>query len=168
MLISEDLNNAINAQIGREFGASLQYVQIAAHFANEALPKLAEFFFRQAEEEREHAMKFVKYVLDAGGEVHIPPIEAPKSRFASAEEAFQLSLDWEMDVTRQINSLMDIAIQEKDYIARAFLDWFVTEQLEEVSTMDTLLRLVRRAGERNLIMMEAYFSHLRDEIDKGE
>lgn len=165
MLISDNLNNAINAQIGREFGASLQYVQIAAHFDNEALPKMAEFFYRQADEEREHAMKFVRYVVEAGGEVHIPPIDAPKSRFASAEEALQLSLDWEMDVTRQINSLMDIAIQEKDHIARAFLDWFVTEQLEEVSTMDTLLRIVQRAGERNLIMMESYFSHLRDEIE---
>jgi ferritin len=160
MLISQDLTNAINAQIGREFGASMQYINIATYFDGEALPRLASFFYKQAEEERDHAMKFVKYVVDTGGEVHIPPIEAPKSRFSSAEEPFKLALEWELEVTRQINSLMDIAVQQKDYLAQQFLDWYVDEQLEEVKTMDSLLKIVQRAGDRYLIMLEAYFSHL--------
>jgi len=163
MLISQELNDAINAQIGREFGASLQYVSIATYFDSVSLRKLAGFFYKQAEEERDHAMKFVRYVVDAGGEVHIPPIDAPQSTSKSAEEAVELSVKWEMDVTRYINSLMEIAIDQKDYIARTFLDWFEMEQLEEVSTMDNLLRVVRMAGDRNLIMLEAYISHNGDE-----
>jgi ferritin len=159
-LINQDLNDAINAQIGREFGASHQYMQIAAYFDGLALERAARLFFEQAEEEHEHAMKFLKYILDAGGEVHIPPIDAPKSSFASAEEAVGLALKWEMDVTQYIHNLMELALRDKDYIARPFLDWFETEQLEEVSKMDKLLRVVRGVGERNLFMIEAYLSHL--------
>jgi ferritin len=159
MLISKKMNDAINAQIGREFGASMQYLSIASYFENQALPKLAEFFFKQADEERDHAMKFLKYVLEAGGQVAIPAIEAPKADLASAEECFKLSLKWEQEVTQFIYGLVEIALAEKDYIARQFLDWFVAEQLEEVSTMDNMLRIVQRVGEKNLVMMEAYLSH---------
>src|ERR687886_475709 len=105
MLISKAMNAALNEQIGREFGAELQYVQIASYFDGEGLPMLARHFFRQAEEEREHAMKFVRHILDADGEVAIPTLPAPQSAFRSAEEAVQKSLDWELTVTRQINEL---------------------------------------------------------------
>jgi len=74
MIISKELENAINAQVGAEFAASLQYVSIAAYFDADDLPQLAAFFYRQAEEEKEHAMKFAHYVVEAGGEVRIPAI----------------------------------------------------------------------------------------------
>jgi ferritin len=74
-----------------------------------------------------------------------------------------MALNWEMEVTRNINNLMDIAVKEKDYIAQQFLDWYTNEQLEEVSSMDQLLRIVKRAGERNLIMMEAYLIHATED-----
>ncbi|RMF47042.1 MAG: ferritin [Anaerolineae bacterium] len=157
MLISKALEQAISDQIGREFGASLQYVSIATYFDSEDLPQLAAFFYRQADEEHMHAMKFVHYVTEAGGHVRIPAIEAPKATFVNAEEAVQLSLEWEQEVTRQINNLMGIAVQEQDYIAQDFLRWFVTEQLEEISTMSTLLRTVQRAGD-NLLLVEDFLA----------
>lgn len=160
MLISERMNEALNEQIGHEFGASIQYVAIAAHFDSEGLPTLARHFYKQSTEERDHAMRFVKFALDADGRVEIPAIPAPRSKFVSAEEAVQLSLDWEMRVTKQINSLMDLAIKENDHITKNFLQWFMNEQLEEVSSMDTLLRLVRRAGEKGLIFVENYLAGL--------
>src|SRR5687768_11390894 len=91
MLISADVNTALNEQIGHEFAASVQYVAIAAHFECEGLPQLARHFYRQAVEERDHAMRFVKYIVDADGRVEIPAIPAPRARFASAEDAVQLS-----------------------------------------------------------------------------
>ena len=157
MLISKELEAAINAQIGREFGASLQYVNIATYFDSDSLPQLSAFFYRQAEEEKMHAMKFVHYIVDTGGVVHIPTVAGPKHDFKSAEEAVQAALDWEMEVTRQINALMDLAIQQSDHIAQDFLRWFVTEQLEEVKTMDTLLRVIRRAGD-NLLWVEDFLA----------
>jgi len=156
MLFSDRMNGAINEQIGHEFGASLQYVSIASYFDRESLPELALHFYRQAEEERDHAMRFVHYVTDAGGHVSIPAIPAPKADFASAEEAVQLSLDWENTVTKQIGSLVDLALKENDHTSKTFLDWFITEQLEEVSSMSTLLGMIRRAGQDGLLFVEAY------------
>ena len=157
MLISKDLEQAINDQIGREFGASMQYYSIAAYFDIDSLPELAAFFYRQAEEEKDHALKFLHYIVDAGGEVRIPIVEAPKYDFKSAEEAALAALDWEMQVTKEINHLMDLAIKENDHIGQEFLRWFVIEQLEEVSTMDTLLNVIRRARD-NMLWVEDFLA----------
>lgn len=158
-MISKDLCDEINAQVGREFAASLQYVSIATYFDGMALKKLAELFYKQSAEENEHAMKLVKYVVDTGGDVVIPPVAAPKAKFATAEEAIALAVKWEEEVTAQINHLMDIAVAKKDYLGQQFLAWFVTEQLEEVSSMQNMLQIVQRAGDKNLLMLEAYLTH---------
>lgn len=157
MLISKALEQAFITQVGNEFGASLQYINIATYFDADDLPQLAAFFYRQSAEERTHAMKFVKYIIDAGGKVRVPAIEEPRHDFTSAEEAVKAALDWEVEVTRQINGLMDMAISQNDHIAQDFLRWFVTEQLEEVSTMSTLLNVVRRAGD-NILWVEDYLA----------
>jgi len=155
MLISRPMNDQINAQIGHEFGASFQYVNIAGYFDSVALPVLSRHFLRQADEEREHAMKFVRYVLDAGGTVAVPAIPAARAEFASAEEAVALALEWELTVTTQISALLDRAMSERDYVAHDFLEWFAREQLEEVSSMETLLKMIQRAGEPGLLQVEA-------------
>ena len=153
---SDRLLAAINAQVGHELHASMQYVSIAAHFDAENLPRLAAFFYRQADEEKMHAMKFVRHVVDLGGRVKIPAIASPRAEFATAAEAVALSLQWEHTVTGQIYDLVDIAKADRDYISMRFLDWFVSEQLEEINTMETLLSLVERAGEDNLLLVEDY------------
>jgi bacterioferritin B len=133
-------------------------VQIATYFDGEGLPTLARHFYKQSEEEREHAMKFVRFIADAAGEVAIPAISAPQPTFKSAEEAVRKSVDWEVSVTKQINALMDLAIKDNDHITRNFLNWFMEEQLEEVSSMETLLSMVRRAGESGLLFVESYLA----------
>ena len=160
MLISRELANAFNAQIGHEFGASMQYISIAAHFSQRQLKLLSKLFFEQAEEEKQHALKFVQYLLDTKAELRIPAIPAPTPTFASAEEAVQAALNWEQEVTRQITGLMDIAVKENDYLGASFLQWFIDEQLEEVVKMDRLLSIIRQSGERNLLMVEAYLVHI--------
>ena len=155
MLISKKLLAAINQQIGNEFGASLEYLQIASYFDSEDMLKMAQIFFDQAEEEREHAMKLLRYVLDTGGEVVIPAIPEPIVKFDSPAHAVQTALTWEETVTKQINGLMDIAVDERDYIAQEFLRWFVNEQLEEISKMSTILNIVKRS-ENNMLMAETY------------
>src|SRR2546430_16723722 len=104
MLTSQKVIDAINEQIGYEFSASMQYYAIAAHFAAEALPQLSAHFFQQAGEEKEHALRFIKYVVDAGGAVVIPTIDAPQSKFKNPEEAGKLSLEQEGKVEHQINA----------------------------------------------------------------
>jgi bacterioferritin B len=156
MLASDKLIEAFNQQVGNEMGASLQYIAIASYFDSETLPQLARFFYRQSEEERGHAMRFVKFINDVGGKVKIPALPAPESDFASAEDAVARALSWEQEVTRQIYDLVEIAKADKNYVGVRFLDWFVEEQLEEVTTMNDLLAVIRRAGADRLLFVEEY------------
>lgn len=164
-MISKETADALNAQVGHEFGASMQYIAISCYFSQEGLPELSHHFQLQADEERAHAMRIVQYIVDADATLKIPSIPAPRGTFKSAEEAVQLSLDWELKVTTQINELMDLAIKQNEHLTRNFLEWFVTEQLEEVSSMDMLLRMVKRAGEQGLMFVE---SHLARKLHGGE
>jgi ferritin len=161
MLISDKMNQAMNDQIGSELGASNQYLQLASYFAREDLPELAAFFYRQSDEERAHAMKFVHYILDTGGKVMVPALEAAPRDADSAEKAVQMALDWEVTVTEQISALQALATEEGDFAAQGFLDWFSTEQIEEVSTMDELLHTIQRAGDQ-LLLVEDFVSRRGD------
>jgi ferritin len=158
VLISEKINAAINAQIGFELGNSNQYLSIASYFEGESLFGLAKLYFKQADEEREHAMKLLKFVLESGGKVNIPPIAAPRGDFATAEEAAQFALDSEIRTTQQVYELVELAMREKNYITTNFLQWFVSEQLEEVSSAQTRLAVIKRSGP-NVLMVEAYLAH---------
>lgn len=159
MQISQALADLINEQIAHELIASNQYLQLATYFDGQSLRKLSNFFYKQSEEEREHALKFVHYMTEVGAEVRILEIPAANYDISSAEQAFQMSLDWEKEVTRRIYAMMDQAISEKDHASQAFLQWYATEQVEEESSMETMLDIVRRAGEKNLLMVEAYMTH---------
>lgn len=158
MSIGKKLLAALNEQVGNEFHASLQYVSLASYFEAEALPQLAKFFYRQADEEREHAMKFVKFIVEADGKLSIPDIAAPRSGFSGAREGVSLSVEWEQQVTQQIYRLVKIAKQDSDYISSGFLNWFVEEQFEEVCTMSQLLQVIERAGEDDLLAVEEFLA----------
>lgn len=159
MLISKELNAAMNEEIGLELLASHQYMNTASYFEGLALKKLAAMFYKQSEEEREHALKFIRYITETGGTVEIPQVPAPKATFSGVEEAVKHALDWELEVTKRCNAIMTLAVGQKDYAAQDLMRWFATEQVEEVSTMQSLLQVVRAVGERNLFMIEGYLSH---------
>lgn len=162
MVSSQELIDALNRQVGNEMGASMLYISIASYFDSEDLEQLASFFYRQADEERDHAMRFVRYIVDAGGRVEVPAITAPVHDFDSAEAAVEAALSSEEAVTQQIYDLVEIAQGDRDHIAQRFLDWFVNEQFEEVATMSALLAVVRRAGDDNLLQVEDYLARRGD------
>jgi ferritin len=157
MNLEAKLAAGLNAQIGHEFQAKLQYLSIAAYFDAEDLPQLAQFFYRQADEEDMHAMKFVHYLIDADCQVQIPAMEQPKYDFAQAADTADLALQWEQTVTGQINQLMKMAVAAEDHATQEFLRWFVTEQVEEEATMRTLQRTFERAG-NNLLWVEDFLA----------
>jgi bacterioferritin B len=150
-------SNALNAQVGHEFGASQQYVAIAVHYDADTLPRLAAHFYRQAVEERNHAMMIVQYLLDADEPVTIPGVEAPKTSFADVVEPVQLALDQEKRVTEQISELVKLARQEGELVGEQFLHWFLQEQREEVSSMGGLLAVVERSRD-NVMLIEDYLA----------
>jgi ferritin len=156
---------ALNEQVAYEFAASQQYVAIAVYYDAETLPALAAHFYRQAVEERNHAMMIVQYLLDAGEEVLIPGVEAPQTSFADAVAPVALALEQERRVTQQIVALAALAREEQDLVGEQFLHWFLSEQREEVASMSTLLAVVERASTSNLLLVEDYLA--RTAIGEG-
>jgi len=155
---SDHVLAALNEQVGLELAACIKYDAIGAHFTNEGLPRLATYFFKQATEERAHAHRFMKYILDTGGRVEIPDIPKPPHHFKFAKDAVKMALEGENEVTVAIHNLMDLATKEKDYSTANFLQWFIGEQVEEVAMMDQLLKVVERAGESGLLLVEDFVS----------
>jgi bacterioferritin B len=151
-------SDALNEQIAREYAASQQYVAIAVYYDGETLPQLAAHFYRQALEERNHAMMIVQYLLDADEDVTIPGVEAPQTSFSDAVAPVSLALEQEREVTEQIKALTVIAREEQELVGEEFLRWFLREQLEETSSMADLLRVVERAAESNVLLAEDYLA----------
>ena len=155
MIVNQKVVAVMNAQIQSEFGASAQYIAIAIYFDEEGLPDLAAFFYEQSLEERDHAMKFVHFLLEAGAKPIIPSLPDMRNEFSSAAAAVQFALEQEMKVTNQINNLVRIAKEENDFASHNFLQWFVDEQVEEVDSMTTLLQTIRHAGS-SLLLVEDF------------
>jgi ferritin len=128
---------ALNGQIGYEFGASQQYIAVSVYYDAETLPRLAAHFYRQADEE-----------------VVIPGIEAPRTGFGDVVEPVALALAQEKRVTEQIGALATLARENGDYAGEQFMQWFIKEQVEEVSSMNSLLTVVERARENPLLAEE--------------
>ena len=157
--------DALNEQIANEFAASQQYVAIAVYYDAETLPRLAAFFYSQALEERTHAMMMVQYLLDAGVDPGIPGVEAPQAGFGDIVAPVSLALAQERRVTEQINALVSTARDERDFTSEQFMQWFVKEQVEEVSTMTDLLTVVERSAD-NALLVEEYLA--REKLGEGQ
>jgi bacterioferritin B len=149
--------DALNEQISNEFAAHQQYVAAAVYYDAETLPRLAAFFYRQALEEREHAMMMIKYLLDVGEVVRIPDIKAQRTSFDDGSAPVRMALEQEQRVSDEIFALFELARELKDYRAEQFLQWFVKEQVEEVALMGDLLNVVERSRD-NLLLAEDYIA----------
>jgi ferritin len=147
----------LNDQIKYEYSASQQYVAIAAYYDAESLKQLAAHFYRQAVEERNHAMMMVQYLLDADETVVIPGVDAPQTEFSDVVAPVALALAQEKRVTEQIIELVKLARTEGELVGEQFLHWFLQEQREEVATMTELLSVVER-GKDNLLHVEEHLS----------
>jgi ferritin len=158
MMISAAMNAKLNEQISVEFAAAFAYLAMACVFDAMGLKVLRGRFLKQWDEEREHAMKVIRYLSEVGGTVTLESIDKPRSDYKSVEAIVSTALQNEKDVTAKINDLVALAEKEKDYATRSFLEWFVDEQVEEVSTMIDLLHLVKLAGP-NVLQVEASLRH---------
>ena len=145
----------LEEQIRHEFTAVHQYLAIAVYFDDDDLPQLAKCFYRQADEEREHAMKMVKYLIERGVRFEIPGADEVRNQFTSPREAIALALDLERTVTRQVSVLATTARDEGDFLGQQLMWSFLEEQTEEEALMTTLLHVAERAGD-NLFDLEMF------------
>jgi bacterioferritin B len=153
------------AQVRNEFTASQQYLAVAVWFDGQDLRRLAAHFYRQAVEERNHAMMIIQYLLDNDLPVEIPGVEDVRNDFSGVHEPIELALSQEKTVTDEIVALAKAARADSDYVGEQFLQWFLKEQVEEVSQMSTLLRVVERAGD-NLFHVEDFLA--RETVGDGD
>jgi ferritin len=158
---------ALGEQVGNEFAAHQQYVAIAVYYDSETLPQLARFFYRQAVEERNHAMMIVQYLLDADADLSIPGVEEPKSDFADTVAPVKLALEQEKRVSEQIGNLASLARDEGNHQGEQFMQWFIKEQVEEVATMTDLLKVAERAKD-NPLLAEEYLAREKPGEEEGD
>ena len=157
---------ALNEQIANEFAASMQYIGAAVYYDAETLPRLAAFYYRQAAEERSHAMMMVQYLLDVDEAVRIPEIPAAQSAFDDSGAPVRMALEQERRVGEEIYRLFELARETRDYRAEQFMQWFVKEQVEEVALMSDLLNVVERARD-NLLLVEDFIAREAPGEDGG-
>lgn len=148
---------ALNEQIANELGASHQYLAVAVHYAASTLPQLASFFYRQAVEERNHALMMIQYLLDSGAPAWIPAVGAPRSDFADVVAPLAIALEEERKVADQIGGLVSLAREEGDYMSEQFMAWFLKEQVEEIATMSELAEVAERTRD-NPMLLEEYIA----------
>lgn len=153
-MASERFIDALNAQIAREFAAAHQYVAVGNWYSAETFPRLAKFFYEQAEEERGHAMKMVNYLLDRNATPDIGAVGSPRQTFADHVEPIQLALEQEQQVTVRINELFEVARETRDYESENFMLWFIEEQVEEEAAMADLLAVAERTRSIPMLLEE--------------
>lgn len=146
-MISKKMEKALNVQINLEMHSAYIYMGMSAHCANIGLKGSAVWFMSQYHEEMFHAMKHYEYLQSQGGEVILTAIEPPLSGFTSLLDIFEKTLEHEQFMTKNINGLMDLAIDEKDHATQIFMQWYVTEQVEEEDTVNEIIAKLKLIGD---------------------
>ena len=146
-MLNQAVQDAMNEQIGNELFSAYQYLSMAAYCESENLPGFAHWMRSQAQEETVHAMKFYDFILERSGRVVLGAIDGPLVEFGSPLEVFQSALEHEKMVTGMINNLYGLAIRENDYASQTFLQWFVTEQVEEEKNAGDVVETLKMIGD---------------------
>ncbi len=148
-MLSKTVQDAMNEQVNNEFYSAYQYLAMAAYCESVNLPGFAQWMRTQSQEETEHAMKFYDFILDRNGRVVLQAIEGPVIEFGSPLEVFEQALEQEQKVTAMINDLYGLAVKESDYASQAFLQWFVTEQVEEEKNAGDVAETLKMVGDKS-------------------
>ncbi len=155
-MLSEKLVAAINDQIQYEIYSAFIYKAMQAYFEVEDLPGMANWMNVQFQEEMSHAEKMFNFVCETGHRVELKGMDAPRNDYSSPLEVFEVALEHEQSVTSRINKLMDLAVEERNHAAQIFLQWFVTEQIEEEASANQIITKLKRVKEdgRGLMMID--------------
>lgn len=140
------IENALNDQLQKEASSSQYYLAMASWAEGNGLNGISQFMYAHSDEERFHMLKLVKFINERGGNAIIPLIEQPPREFNSVQNMFELLLNHEIKVTESINGVIDICLQEKDYATHNFMQWYVSEQLEEEALARSIIDKLRLIG----------------------
>lgn len=145
-MVSSKVEDSLNNQILLEGESSQFYLSMASWAENQGYVGTSSFLYRQADEEREHMLKLIKYVNERGGVARIPSISEPPTEFDCLTNVFESLLSHELNITAKINSVVHICLQEQDYTTHNFMQWYVSEQIEEEATARGILDRIKLTG----------------------
>ncbi len=159
-MLSKKMADALNAQVQAEMYSAYLYLSMSAHFDGANLKGVAHWLRLQFKEEQEHAMKILDFIVERGGQVVLKEIDAPPAKWASALKAFEDVLKHEQGVTAKINKLAELAADEKDHATGIFLQWFISEQVEEEANAGEVLEKLRMIGDSvgGLLVLDHHLS----------
>jgi len=160
-MLNKKVEDICNRQVEREGYSSNLYLAMASWAENNGLPGIADWLYAQAEEERIHFLKFIRYINERGGTAVLPAFKKPPVGFKNTEELFKEVLKHEEYITASINEIVHVTLQEKDYNTHNFLQWFVTEQVEEEASVRTVLDKLKLVGPANLYIFDRDILSLR-------
>lgn len=146
-MLSKKVTDALNKQIEMEAASSQYYLAMASWAETQGLKGIAAFLYRQSDEERMHMLKLIKFINERGAHALVPSLKQPPANFKSISKVFAEVLHHEVEVTTEINYLVDITLKEKDYTTHNFLQWYVAEQIEEEAQARDLVDKLRLIGE---------------------
>lgn len=152
-MITKNMEEALNGQINKEFYSAYLYLAMSAYCNKINLPGAEHWFRMQYDEEAIHMAKMFDYVMQHGGEAHLLQIDKPPLNFGTILDVFEASLAHEQAVTKWINELLDIAVQERDHATQVFLQWFITEQVEEEANVGDIVQRIKLAGDNGGALM---------------
>lgn len=148
-MISKKMEEALNGQLNKEMYSAYLYMAMSAYADSQGLKGIANWFMVQYHEEMVHAMKFYEYLQEQGNKVVLGAIEKPTGSFTTALSLYEAALKHERFITGSINDLVDIAIEEHDHASKAFLDWYVTEQVEEEQNAAEIIQTLKMIGDNS-------------------
>ena len=153
-MLTKKVEEICNRQIEREGYSSNLYLAMASWAENKGLPGIAGWLYAQAEEEKMHMLKFIRFVNERGGTAHIPAFKQPPVKYKGAHEMFAEVLKHEQFISASINEVLATAIAENDYATTNWIQWFVTEQVEEESSVQLIIDKLALAGEHGLYFLD--------------
>lgn len=160
-MLKKKLEDICNRQVEREGYSSILYLSMASWAESNGLAGVAQWLYSQAEEEKLHMLKFIKYINERGGKAKIPAFKKPPEDFSNVEELFREVLKHENFVTASINEIVAMTLEEKDFNTHSFLQWFVTEQIEEEASAQAILDKLKLVGKGSLYQFDRDIMSMR-------
>ena len=167
-MLSKKMEEILNLQVGKEAYASALYLAMASWAENKGYEGISEWFYAQSEEERVHMLKFLRYVNERGGHGVVPLVDQPPVEFKDVKSVFDASLEHEQMVTRSINEIVGLALEEKDFTTHNWIQWFVEEQLEEESSVQRIIDKLNMLDGKNLYVFDRDIMKIRGAGEEGE
>ncbi len=168
-MVSKKMQKVLNEQLNREYFSAYLYLSMSSYCSDIGLNGSAHWFFEQYKEEVEHGMKIYEYMLQRGVKIEFEQIDKPEGEFESILDVFEKSLAHEQFMTNNLNELSDLAMKDKDHATYNFLQWFVTEQVEEEATVSDIIAKIKLIGKdgNGLYMIDAELASRVEEQNSG-